>query len=93
MVVIGIGLGDFSSKTRLTSLHGSFISYFVGTARALGYIVVGRNEFYTSKKCPRRPRYLQPVDAKGHYPWEEECDCGLEDNTDSATKDVTKSDA
>ncbi|KAG0267982.1 hypothetical protein BGZ95_002685, partial [Linnemannia exigua] len=137
MVVIGIGLGDFSSKTRLTSLHGSFVSYFVGTARALGYIVVGLNEFYTSKKCPvcqdfvsqanlrrlycrncgvfmhrdimaadnmcnivrghlleqRRSRYLQPVDAKGHYPWEEECDCGLEDNTDSATKDVTKSNA
>ncbi|KAK3845095.1 MAG: hypothetical protein J3R72DRAFT_49818 [Linnemannia gamsii] len=35
MVVIGIGLGDFSSKTRLTSLHGSFISYFVGTSTGI----------------------------------------------------------
>ena len=82
--------------------------------RSLGYVVVGVNEFYTSKKCPmchqfvcqvnirrlyceyckkfmhrdvmaghnlanvvqghlreqRRPRYLQPVDQNGVFPWE-----------------------
>lgn len=28
-VIIGIGLGEFASKMRLTSLHGSFQAYFV----------------------------------------------------------------
>ena len=28
-VVIGIGLGDFKSKSRLSSLHGTFMAYFV----------------------------------------------------------------
>jgi hypothetical protein len=28
-VVIGVGLGKFSSRIRLTSLHGSFMSYFI----------------------------------------------------------------
>ncbi|KAG0245737.1 hypothetical protein BG011_002687, partial [Mortierella polycephala] len=51
-VIIGVGLGKFSTKTRLSSLHESFQSYFVQKARSLGYIVVGVNEYYTSKKCP-----------------------------------------
>ncbi|KAG0250977.1 hypothetical protein DFQ27_009114 [Actinomortierella ambigua] len=51
-VIIGVGLGTFSSTSRLTSMHESFQSYFVQTARSLGYIVVGVNEYYTSKKCP-----------------------------------------
>ncbi|KAG0312601.1 hypothetical protein BG000_006183, partial [Podila horticola] len=114
-VVIGIGLGKFSSKMRLSSLHDSFQAYFVQRARSLGYIVVGVNEYYTSKRCPiceefvgqvdirrlycskckaymhrdvmaghnicnavqghllkqQRPRYLQPKDVNGHYPWED----------------------
>ncbi|KAG0285769.1 hypothetical protein BGZ98_005337 [Dissophora globulifera] len=84
-------------------------------ARSQGYIVLGVNEYYTSKKCPkceefvaqveirrlyclkcksfihrdimaahnicnvvkeylmeqRRPKYLQPVDAQGGFPWQE----------------------
>ncbi|KAG0220974.1 hypothetical protein BGW41_007389 [Actinomortierella wolfii] len=51
-VVIGVGLGKFSSKSKLSSLHESFQSFFVKKARSLGYIVVGVNEYYTSKKCP-----------------------------------------
>ncbi|KAF9184711.1 hypothetical protein BGZ50_003535, partial [Haplosporangium sp. Z 11] len=91
-------------------------------ARSLDYVVVGLNEYYSSKKCPvcedfvaqdtfrrlycihcgvpmhrdvmaadnmcrivqsyllqqRRPRYLQPVDELGHYPWEEDCECDSE---------------
>ncbi|KAF9159008.1 hypothetical protein BGX21_003433, partial [Mortierella sp. AD011] len=113
-VVIGVGLGQFATKTGLSSLHGSFLSYFVPKVRSLGYIVVGVNEYYTSKKCPtchnfvgqvdirrlycrhcrtymhrdvmaghnicnvvrghllhqQRPRYLQPRDENGGYPWE-----------------------
>ena len=34
-VVIGVGLGKFSSKSRLSSLHESFQSYFVQKVRAL----------------------------------------------------------
>ncbi|KAG0254341.1 hypothetical protein DFQ27_006905 [Actinomortierella ambigua] len=51
-VVIGIGMGDFKSTSRMTSLHSSFQAFFVQKARALGYLVVGVEEYYTSKKCP-----------------------------------------
>ncbi|KAF9998136.1 hypothetical protein BGZ80_009933 [Entomortierella chlamydospora] len=129
MAVIGIGLGKFSSMSRLSTLHESFLSYFVPLARSLDYIVIGVNEYYSSKKCPvceefvaqvairrlycshcgvymhrdimaadnmcrivqsyllqqRRPRYLQPVDEKGHYPWEEDCDYVSENSVASTT--------
>ncbi|KAF9160238.1 hypothetical protein DFQ26_005748 [Actinomortierella ambigua] len=51
-VVVGIGLGRFRSTSGLSSLHGTFEEFFIRKARALGYVVVGVNEFYTSKKCP-----------------------------------------
>ncbi|KAG0338891.1 hypothetical protein BG004_007042 [Podila humilis] len=51
-VVIGIGLGKFSSSSRLSSLHGTFEDFFIGMARSLDYLVVGVNEYYTSKRCP-----------------------------------------
>ncbi|OAQ26276.1 hypothetical protein K457DRAFT_706861 [Linnemannia elongata AG-77] len=51
-IVIGIGMGRFTSTSRLSSLHGTFESYFIQKARSLGYLVVGVHEFYTSKKCP-----------------------------------------
>ncbi|KAI1313906.1 hypothetical protein EDD11_002406 [Mortierella claussenii] len=50
-VAIGIGLGQFSSNSKLSSLHGSFSRYFIRKARSQGYIVIGVNEFYTSKRC------------------------------------------
>ncbi|KAI7829671.1 hypothetical protein BC939DRAFT_441435 [Gamsiella multidivaricata] len=50
-VVIGIGLGEFSSTSRLSSLHTAFSAYFVQLARSLDYIVMGVNEYYTSKRC------------------------------------------
>ncbi|KAI7821855.1 hypothetical protein BC939DRAFT_454689 [Gamsiella multidivaricata] len=51
-VLIGVGLGQFGSSSRLSSLHSSFLSYFVPLARSLRYIVVGLNEFYTSGLPP-----------------------------------------
>ncbi|KAG0038024.1 hypothetical protein BGZ82_001267 [Podila clonocystis] len=51
-VLIAVGLGQFSTKSGLSSLHSSFLGYFVPKARSLGYVVVGVNEYYTSKKCP-----------------------------------------
>lgn len=35
LVVIGIGLGQFSFENRLSSLHGSFVSYFVSLVRSI----------------------------------------------------------
>ncbi|KAG0244112.1 hypothetical protein BG011_003038, partial [Mortierella polycephala] len=66
-VVIGVGLGKFSSKMRLSSLHESFSSYFVQKARSLGYIVVGVNEFYTSQKCPTCREFVGQVDLRQLY--------------------------
>ncbi|KAI8602384.1 hypothetical protein EDD21DRAFT_414030 [Dissophora ornata] len=51
-VVIGVGLGKSSAKSRLSSLHESFQSHFTQKARSLNYIAVSVNEYYTSKKCP-----------------------------------------
>jgi hypothetical protein len=51
-VIIAIGLGKFGTHTNLPSLHTSFLSYFTTRARSLDYLVVGINEFYTSKRCP-----------------------------------------
>ncbi|KAG0098493.1 hypothetical protein BGZ93_011315 [Podila epicladia] len=57
-VIIGIGLGRFASTSRLSSLHGTFEAFFVNKARALGYLVVGVNEYYTSKKCPKCGQFV-----------------------------------
>ncbi|KAF9991424.1 hypothetical protein BGZ80_009138, partial [Entomortierella chlamydospora] len=46
-VIIGIGLGDFKSNIKLSSLHDTFGNFFINKARVLGYLVVGVNEFYT----------------------------------------------
>ncbi|KAI1314437.1 hypothetical protein EDD11_002181 [Mortierella claussenii] len=66
-VIIGVGLGKFSTKTRLSSLHESFQSFFVQKAKSLGYIVVGVNEYYTSKKCPHREKFVGKVDIRRLY--------------------------
>ncbi|KAF9943841.1 hypothetical protein BGZ65_000123, partial [Modicella reniformis] len=63
-VVIGIGLGKFSSDSRLSSLHTSFQEYFVQKVRSLGYVVLGINEFYTSKKCPTCHQFLCQVEIR-----------------------------
>ncbi|KAI7817781.1 hypothetical protein BC939DRAFT_464994 [Gamsiella multidivaricata] len=57
-VLIGVGLGDFRSSKRLSSLHGTFLSYFIPLARSLGYVVVGIEEYYTSKKCPNCEEFV-----------------------------------
>ncbi|KAF9571209.1 hypothetical protein EC968_000857 [Mortierella alpina] len=67
-VVIGVGLGKFSSNAKLTSLHESFQSYFVQKARSRGYIiVVGVNEYYTSKMCPKCKEFVGQVDIRRLY--------------------------
>ncbi|KAG0369561.1 hypothetical protein BGZ54_009622, partial [Gamsiella multidivaricata] len=60
-VLIGVGLGDFRSSKRLSSLHGTFLSYFIPLARSLGYVVVGIEEYYTSKKCPNCEEFVAQV--------------------------------
>jgi hypothetical protein len=40
---------------------------FFGQARALGYIVVGVNEYYTSKKCPVCEDFVGQVDLRRLY--------------------------
>ncbi|KAF9158623.1 hypothetical protein BGX20_003309, partial [Mortierella sp. AD010] len=66
-VVIAIGLGQFAARSRLSSLHGSFESYFVSKARSLGYVVVGVNEYYTSKKCPKCEEFVGQVEIRRLY--------------------------
>ncbi|KAG0243911.1 hypothetical protein BGX31_010093 [Mortierella sp. GBA43] len=66
-VVIAIGLGKFSCHSRLTSLHGSFLAYFVQKVRSLNYIVVGVNEYYTSKKCPVCEEFVGQVKIRRLY--------------------------
>ncbi|KAF9356649.1 hypothetical protein BGX26_004962 [Mortierella sp. AD094] len=71
-MVVGIGLGQFGSSSRLSSLHSSFLAFFVPLARSLGYIVVGVNEYYTSKKCPHCHTFVFQVSTRGLF-----CeDCG-----------------
>ncbi|KAI7820375.1 hypothetical protein BC939DRAFT_457798, partial [Gamsiella multidivaricata] len=60
-VLIGVSLGDFRSSKRLPSLHGTFLSYFIPLARSLGYVVVGIEEYYTSKKCPNCEEFVAQV--------------------------------
>ncbi|GAB5587406.1 hypothetical protein Unana1_02306 [Umbelopsis nana] len=50
-MLFAVGLGDFNTKTNLSSLHTSFGSHFINKVRSLGYMVVGVDEFYTSKKA------------------------------------------
>ncbi|KAF9284831.1 hypothetical protein BGZ88_009765 [Linnemannia elongata] len=69
-ILIGVGLGQFSSNTKLSSLHSTFLSYFVKTVRSLGYVVVGINEYYTSKKCPRCTAFIAQVTLRRFYCYE-----------------------
>ncbi|KAG0317269.1 hypothetical protein BGZ99_006411 [Dissophora globulifera] len=66
-VVIGVGLGQFSGRKRLSSLHTAFQSFFVKKARSLGYVVVGVNEYYTSKKCPKCQNFVGQVEIRRLY--------------------------
>ncbi|KAF9100598.1 hypothetical protein BGX27_000325 [Mortierella sp. AM989] len=83
-VLIGIGLGEFGSSSRMSSLHSSFLSYFVP--------LVTLRQFFC-RNCERyrhrdvmaaenmsqivrgylvdqeRPEYLHPMTADGRYPW------------------------
>ncbi|KAG0014587.1 hypothetical protein BGZ82_001717, partial [Podila clonocystis] len=65
--IIGIGLGEFSPTSRLSSLHSAFSTYFMQMARSLDYIVVGVNEYYTSKRCPVCHEFVGQVDIRQLY--------------------------
>ncbi|KAG9327694.1 hypothetical protein KVV02_006398 [Mortierella alpina] len=43
------------------SLDSTFEAFFVNLARSLGYLVVGINEHFTSKKCPLSGVYLRHI--------------------------------
>ncbi|KAI1290718.1 hypothetical protein EDD11_009078 [Mortierella claussenii] len=62
-IVIGIGMGRFTSTSRLSSLHGTFESYFIQKARALGYLVIGVHEYYTSKRCPKCQQFVAQTES------------------------------
>ncbi|OAQ27379.1 hypothetical protein K457DRAFT_33831 [Linnemannia elongata AG-77] len=66
-ILFGVGLGQFSSNSKLSTLHSTFLSYFVQTVRSLGYVVVGINEYYTSKKCPRCTEFIAQVTLRSFY--------------------------
>ncbi|KAF9346559.1 hypothetical protein BGX26_001918 [Mortierella sp. AD094] len=66
-VLIGVGLGQFKSTGRLSSLHSTFLDYFIPLAQSLGYIVVGLNEYYTSKKCPDCQNFVAQVTLRELY--------------------------
>ncbi|KAF9956089.1 hypothetical protein BGZ72_003026 [Mortierella alpina] len=51
-VVIAVGLAKFTGSKGPPSLDSTFQGFFVNLARSLGYLVVGINEHFTSKKCP-----------------------------------------
>jgi len=52
-VVICIGLASFNSQTGLPSKHSRLEQQLVQKAKALGYLVLGAHEYFTSAKCPR----------------------------------------
>ncbi|KAF9349185.1 hypothetical protein BGX26_012509 [Mortierella sp. AD094] len=66
-VIIGIGLGEFSLKSGLSSFHSRFKDYFVSLARSLNNPVVGVNEYYTSKKCPVCEDFVGQIDIRRLY--------------------------
>ncbi|OAQ26545.1 hypothetical protein K457DRAFT_697714 [Linnemannia elongata AG-77] len=66
-ILFGVGLGQFSSNSKLSTLHPTFLSYFIQTVRSLGYVVVGINEYYTSKKCPRCTEFIAQVTLRSFY--------------------------
>ncbi|KAG9061324.1 hypothetical protein KI688_007302 [Linnemannia hyalina] len=77
-VIIGIGLGKFGTKSGLTSLHSTFLSYFV----PLGYLL-----------DLQHPDYLYPIAPVGSMPWKEASSgLGTPSTTGStATKTATTS--
>ncbi|KAF8941202.1 subunit of tubulin prefoldin [Haplosporangium gracile] len=66
-VIINVGLSKFGTKSGLTSLHSTFLSYFISLARSLGYIVLGLNEYYTSKKCLACGLFVAQVDLRRFF--------------------------
>ncbi|KAF9903765.1 hypothetical protein EC991_003368, partial [Linnemannia zychae] len=77
-ILIGIGLGQFMSNGRLTSLHSSFLEYFIKAARSLGYFhrdtMAAENMYLVVRERLdnfQRPKHLQPIRADGSYPWQD----------------------
>jgi len=63
-VLFAIGLCNFNTRKRLPSLHTSFAAHFVNKLLSLGYLVVGVDEFYTSKKCPGCESFVGQVSIR-----------------------------
>ncbi|KAG0061366.1 hypothetical protein BGZ89_011535 [Linnemannia elongata] len=74
--IIDIGLGQFSTRSGLSSLHSSFLMYFIQKARSLVYhhrdVLAAENmaniiQEYLARQ--ERPDYLHPVAEDGSLPW------------------------
>jgi hypothetical protein len=77
--VIGIGLGKF--RFHQDSVHAKFAKYLTQKARAIGIVVVGINEYYTSQKCPSCGAFLFDVIGKDRVKYCETCNkCLNRDN-------------
>ena len=76
--VMGIGLGKF--RFHQDSVHAKFCKYLTQKARAIGIVVVGINEYYTSQMCPCCGAVLFDVQRRVKY-----CeDCNKFFNRDNA---------
>ncbi|KAF8941759.1 hypothetical protein BGZ47_007227 [Haplosporangium gracile] len=68
-VVVCIGLVNFNSRTSLPFKHTKLMRHFVKRARPLGVAIVGRNEYFTSTKCPQQDcgEFLQSLHNRSKY--------------------------
>ncbi|KAF9138566.1 hypothetical protein BGX30_009004 [Mortierella sp. GBA39] len=63
LVLIGVGLAKFSTRSGLPSLDSNFLPHFIKLARSLVYLVDDLNEYYTGKKCPQCGLFVVPASA------------------------------
>ncbi|KAG9063431.1 hypothetical protein KI688_004314 [Linnemannia hyalina] len=66
-VLIGVGLAKFSTRSGLSSLDSNVLSYLIKLVQSLEYLVVGLNEYYTRKKCPRCGLFVAQVALRPFY--------------------------
>ncbi|TPX37932.1 hypothetical protein SeMB42_g06789 [Synchytrium endobioticum] len=63
-VVVAFGTGEFESKK---SRHTAFLKYFVNRVSSLGLRIVGVDEYFTSKKCPRCGLFVEMMTLRSLY--------------------------
>ncbi|TPX47709.1 hypothetical protein SeLEV6574_g02521 [Synchytrium endobioticum] len=63
-VVVVFGTGEFESKK---SRHTAFLKYFVNRVSSLGLRIVGVDEYFPSKKCPRCGLFVEMMTLRSLY--------------------------